>query len=180
MADRLTSGQRSANMAAVKSKNTAPEIIARRAAHRLGLRFRIHGRGLPGRPDMVLPKHRTVIFVNGCFWHGHEGCDRSRLPKSNVAFWTKKIGRNRLRDSRSRTSLEEMGWRVVILWKCEIRTLEAASAKISAEMLLTRRRSVGKSKRIAAKVGRTPRRSTDKLPAMSKLPTKLLRRRLSR
>jgi len=166
-------------MAAVKSKNTAPEIIARRAAHRLGLRFRIHGRGLPGRPDMVLPKHRTVIFVNGCFWHGHEGCDRSRLPKSNVAFWTEKISRNRLRDSRSRTRLEEMGWRVIILWECEIRTLEAASARISVEMPLTRRRSAGGSKSIATKVGRT-KRSTEKPPAISKLPTKLSRRRLSR
>jgi DNA mismatch endonuclease (patch repair protein) len=179
MADRLTSGQRSANMAAVKSKNTAPEIIARRAAHRLGLRFRVHGGGLPGRPDMVLPKHRTVVFVNGCFWHGHEGCSRSRLPRSNVAFWTEKISRNRLRDSRSRTSLEEMGWRVVILWECEIRTLEAASARISAEMRLTRR-SAGKSKSIAAKVGRMPKRSTEKPPAVSELTTELSRRRLSR
>src|SRR5688500_12073453 len=101
MVDRLTREQRSANMRAVKSKNTAPEILVRRAAHRLGLRFRNHGSYLPGRPDVVLRKHQAVIFVHGCFWHGHKGCRRASLPKSNLAFWREKIVGNRLRDKRT-------------------------------------------------------------------------------
>src|SRR5690349_21365180 len=84
--DKLTREQRSANMRAVKSKNTAPEILARRAAHRMGLRFRIHRHDLPGCPDIVLPKYHTVVFVHGCFWHGHRGCSRAVLPKSNPKF----------------------------------------------------------------------------------------------
>ena len=140
MADRITREQRSANMRAVKSKNTAPEILARKAAHRLGFRFRVHGSQLPGRPDIVLPKHRTVIFVHGCFWHAHNGCRKSSLPKSNVAFWKEKIERNRLRDRRTYASLKKLGWRVVILWQCEIGNLDAALVRLSDEMPSLRRK----------------------------------------
>jgi DNA mismatch endonuclease (patch repair protein) len=127
-------------MRAVKSKNTAPEILARKAAHRLGFRFRVHGSQLPGRPDIVLPKHRTVIFVHGCFWHAHNGWRKSSLPKSNVAFWKEKIERNRLRDRRTYASLKKLGWRVVILWQCEIGNLDAALVRLSDEMPSLRRK----------------------------------------
>jgi DNA mismatch endonuclease, patch repair protein len=118
-------------MRAARSQNTAPEILARRAAHRMGLRFRIHRQDLPGRPDMVLSKHRTVVFVHGCFWHGHADCDRAKLPKSNSKFWKNKIKRNRLRDRRVNAALEDLGWRVVVLWRCEIRSLDAARARLA-------------------------------------------------
>jgi DNA mismatch endonuclease, patch repair protein len=104
-------------MRAVKSKDTAPEILARRAAHRMGLRFRVHRQDLPGRPDIVLPKHRTVVFVHGCFWHGHADCARAALPKSNSEFWKEKIGRNRLRDRRVYAALRKLGWHVAVLWQ---------------------------------------------------------------
>lgn len=129
--DKLTREQRSANMRAVKSRNTAPEILARRAAHRMGLRFRLHRQDLPGRPDIVLPKHRAVIFVHGCFWHGHRGCTRAALPKSNSAFWEEKIRRNRLRDQRARAALRKLGWRIVVLWQCQIGNIDVATAKLA-------------------------------------------------
>jgi DNA mismatch endonuclease (patch repair protein) len=119
-------------MRAVKSKNTAPEILARRAAHRMGLRFRIHRNDLPGRPDIVLPKHRTVVFVHGCFWHGHAACDRAALPKSNSKFWKEKIGQNRLRDRRACVALKKLGWHVMVLWQCQIGTMDAATAKLAS------------------------------------------------
>jgi DNA mismatch endonuclease, patch repair protein len=141
MADKLTREQRSANMRAVKSKNTAPEILARQAAHRLGLRFRIHGARLPGRPDIVFPKYQTVIFVHGCFWHSHTGCHRARLPKSNLAFWKQKIQGNRARDRRAVANLKKLGWRVVILWQCELANLDVALARLSKEMPRIRKKS---------------------------------------
>jgi len=116
-------------MRAVKSKNTAPEILARRAAHGLGLRFRTHPADLPGKPDFVLPKHRLAVFVHGCFWHGHAKCNRAALPKSNRAFWSEKIARNRLRDRRAYSALRRQGWRILVLWQCQIKTKEAAEAK---------------------------------------------------
>jgi DNA mismatch endonuclease, patch repair protein len=122
-------------MRAVKSKNTAPEILVRRAAYQLGMRFRIHRSGLPGRPDIVFPKYRAVVFVHGCFWHGHRGCQRAGLPKSNIVFWKEKIGRNRLRDRRAYADLIKLGWRVIVIWQCEIPNLDAALARLSSEML---------------------------------------------
>lgn len=130
MADHLTREQRSQNMRAVRNKNTKPEILARKAAHRLGLRFRLHRADLPGSPDVVLPKHRAVLFVHGCFWHGHN-CSRSRLPATNVRFWTEKVGKNKVRDRRAVTALRKMGWRVFTLWQCELRSLDAALDSLS-------------------------------------------------
>jgi DNA mismatch endonuclease, patch repair protein len=130
MADHLSREQRSRNMAAVRSKNTAPEMLARKAAHRLGLRFRLHRTDLPGSPDIVLPKHRTVVFVHGCFWHGH-GCSRSKLPRTNVRFWTEKIEKNKLRDSKAEAALRKDGWKVQIVWQCELRNIDMALRRVS-------------------------------------------------
>jgi DNA mismatch endonuclease, patch repair protein len=121
-------------MRAVKSKNTGPEILVRRALHRMGLRFRIHRRDLPGRPDIVLPKYQTAVFVNGCFWHGHRGCARAELPKSNSEFWKDKIRQNGLRDRRAYVALRKKGWQVLVLWQCQIKNIGAATAKLETAL----------------------------------------------
>lgn len=121
MADVLTKEQRSRNMAAIKGKDTKPEMIVRRYLFSKGLRFRVQVRKLPGNPDIVLPKYKTVIFVDGCFWHGHEGCKYYRLPKSNIEFWKEKIDRNIARDIRNEEELRALGWRVIRVWECDIK-----------------------------------------------------------
>jgi len=121
MADTMTPEQRSRCMAAIKGKDTKPELIVRKYLFSRGLRFRIQVSELPGKPDIVLPKYKTVIFVNGCFWHGHEGCKYFRLPKSNVKFWEEKIERNVARDKESMQSLLDSGWNVIRVWECELR-----------------------------------------------------------
>ena len=123
MMDVRTPEQRSRNMAALKGMDTKPEMIVRKYLFSRGLRFRVQVRKLPGNPDIVLPKYKTVIFVNGCFWHGHEGCRYFRLPKSNVEFWEKKIERNVARDVHNEAELKALGWRVVRVWECEIKTV---------------------------------------------------------
>lgn len=123
MADVMTPEQRSHCMAAIKGKDTKPEMIVRKYLFSRGLRYRVQVRKLPGNPDIVLPKYKTVIFVNGCFWHGHEGCRYFRLPKSNVEFWEEKIKRNVARDFRNEAELKALGWRVIRVWECEIKTL---------------------------------------------------------
>jgi DNA mismatch endonuclease (patch repair protein) len=119
MVDTLTPAQRSERMSRIGSRDTKPEIMLRKALHRLGFRFRLHGAGLPGKPDIVLAKYRTVIFVHGCFWHRHEGCKVATTPKSNTEFWSEKFSRNVARDERVKRQLEELGWRVVIAWECD-------------------------------------------------------------
>lgn len=121
MADVMTSEQRSRCMAAVKGKDTKPEMIVRKYLFSQGLRFRVQVRKLPGTPDIVLPKYRTAIFVNGCFWHGHESCKYFRLPKSNIEFWKEKIERNIERDKESELALLDLGWNVIRVWECELR-----------------------------------------------------------
>lgn len=108
-------------MAAVKGKDTKPEMIVRKYLFSRGMRFRVQVRKLPGTPDIVLPKYKTVIFVNGCFWHGHEGCKYFRLPKSNVEFWKDKIERNIERDKESMRALLDQGWKVIRVWECDLR-----------------------------------------------------------
>lgn len=108
-------------MAAVKGKDTKPEMIVRKYLFSRGLRFRVQVRKLPGNPDIVLPKYKTVIFVDGCFWHGHEGCKYYRLPKSNIEFWKTKIERNIALDIRNEAELKAQGWRVIRVWECDIR-----------------------------------------------------------
>jgi DNA mismatch endonuclease (patch repair protein) len=106
-------------MARVRSANTAPELSVRRALHAAGYRFRLHRRDLPGRPDLVMPKHRMAVFVNGCFWHGHS-CPKGRLPKTNEEFWRAKIGRNAARDAAADADLASLGWIVRTIWECDL------------------------------------------------------------
>lgn len=121
MADVLTSEQRSRCMAAIKGKDTKPEMIVRKYLFSRGLRYRLHVKKRPGSPDIVLPKYKTVIFVDGCFWHGHEGCRHYRLPKTNTDFWRTKIERNISRDIRTEAELTLLGWSVIRVWECEVR-----------------------------------------------------------
>lgn len=122
MADVLTPEQRSLNMAAIKGKDTKPEMIVRKYLFSRGLRYRVNNRKLPGSPDIVLKKYKTVVFVDGCFWHGHEGCKYFRIPKSNVDFWRHKIVMNIARDYANNVDLKLAGWRVIRIWECEIKT----------------------------------------------------------
>lgn len=114
--------KRSATMRAVKSEDTAPEMQVRRFVHGLGYRFRLHAKNLPGKPDMVFPRLKAAILVQGCFWHGH-GCKRgARLPKANANYWTQKIARNTERDRKNLRLLRSLGWNVLMIWECELRT----------------------------------------------------------
>ena len=113
-------------MRAVRGRDTKPELVVRRAAHALGLRFRLFQSDLPGRPDLTFPKWRTVLFVNGCFWHHHPDCKRSMLPKTNTKFWRKKLKRNAERDRRNYALLEKEGWRVLVIWECEITCMDVS------------------------------------------------------
>ena len=112
---------RSYNMSCIKGKNTKPEEIVRKYLFSLGFRYRKNDKRLPGTPDIVLPEYRTVIFVNGCFWHGHQGCRYFVVPKTNTEFWMNKIDANRARDQKKISELEAMGWRVIVIWECELK-----------------------------------------------------------
>ena len=120
--DTLTPEQRSKIMASVGSKNTVPELKVRKKLHALGFRFRLHSKDLPGKPDVVLPKYRTCLFVHGCFWHQHPGCKRATLPKSNREFWRTKLLKNRTRDERAQRKLEDLGWHVQVIWECHTKS----------------------------------------------------------
>ena len=117
--DHLTPEKRSWNMSRIKSKDTTPERIVRSFLHRNGFRFRLHAKDLPGKPDIVLPKYKTVIEVRGCFWHRHPGCKSATSPSSNVDFWQKKFAANVSRDERTEQELKKLGWNVIVVWECE-------------------------------------------------------------
>jgi DNA mismatch endonuclease (patch repair protein) len=121
--DHVTRSQRSSMMRAVKSKDTRPELAVRRALHREGFRYRLHVRALPGSPDIVFPSRRTVVFVHGCFWHGHD-CPRGKSPTSNVEFWVRKIEENKRRDGRTTDQLQADRWRVITIWECQTRMVQ--------------------------------------------------------
>lgn len=124
------SASRSANMRAIHSKDTKPELRVRRISHSMGLRFRLHRRDLPGNPDLIFPRHKVAMFVNGCFWHGH-GCKRGGSgPKSNQDYWGPKIKRTRARDSAAKEALEDRGWRVITLWECELKQDDLISSHV--------------------------------------------------
>ncbi len=132
MADTVSSETRSRIMARVKSKGMKPEMKVRRLLHGLGYRYRLHRADLPGRPDLVFPARRKVVFVNGCFWHRHDGCPRVRIPATNREYWLAKLERNHARDSRNIASLQEQGWTVLTVWECQLRNLPTATGNIVA------------------------------------------------
>ncbi len=119
MADTLTKARRSWNMSRIKGKDTGPERVVRSLLHRMGFRFRLHAKGLPGRPDIVLPRHKTVVFVHGCFWHRHRRCKNCTTPTNNRQFWVKKLEGNAARDRVKERALRKLGWRVIVVWECE-------------------------------------------------------------
>ena len=124
------SDQRSRNMSAIKSKNTKPEIKVRKILHSMGYRFRLHSKDLPGSPDIVLPKYKTVIFVHGCFWHRHENCKYASTPKTRKEFWNKKFTENKKRDSEIQEKIKILDWRSVVIWECETKNIENLRDKI--------------------------------------------------
>ena len=137
MSDVLTPSQRHRNMAAIHSASTKPELYLRRALWRHGFRYRVNDKRLPGRPDIVLPKYRSVVFVHGCFWHGHNGCPTSHIPETNTEFWTAKIARNQERDQEVWRKLEAKGWSVIIVWECQLKkaNLEETIDRVAGEIV---------------------------------------------
>jgi DNA mismatch endonuclease, patch repair protein len=131
MVDRLTADRRSALMSRVRSRNTGPEMAVRKISHRLGYRFRLHRTDLPGTPDLVFPRLKSVILVHGCFWHRHVNCPKASTPKTRISFWTSKFARNVERDVIAKRSLKGMGWRVLTIWECQIKRTESLETRIS-------------------------------------------------
>lgn len=127
----VTTPERSAIMRSVKQKNTTPEIAVRKLLFSLGLRFRLHKKDLPGRPDIALPSRRVAIFVHGCFWHRHSGCKRASTPKANSGYWGSKFEGNVLRDQAKEQQLKALGWRVITIWECETRETEKLKQKLA-------------------------------------------------
>ena len=134
MADVFTKSKRSEVMSRIKGCNTKPELAVRSLLHRMGYRFRLHKADLPGKPDIVLSRFKTVIFVHGCFWHRHKDCRFAYTPKSRTDFWLKKLESNVTRDIQVKTDLELLGWRVITVWECELRDIHQLSIKIVAEL----------------------------------------------
>lgn len=132
-------------MSGIRAKNTKPEILVRKLLHRQGFRFRLHVRNLPGKPDIVLPKHRAIVLVHGCFWHGHD-CHLFKLPATRTRFWKEKIKSNRVRDSQTRASLLSSGWRVAVVWECAIRGADSNIEQIAyrlTDWLLSNEKEIG-------------------------------------
>lgn len=134
MPDVHTKEIRSYNMSRIRSKNTKPEVLIRKYLHGKGFRFRINVKNLPGKPDIVLSKYKTVIFINGCFWHGHENCKYFVIPKTRTEWWLEKINRNKENDEKALTALRLKGWRIINVWECELKNTQVFSER--AEKLL--------------------------------------------
>ena len=130
MTDTVTPEHRSAIMSRIRSKDMKPEMAVRRLTHAMGYRYRLHRRDLPGKPDLVFPSRRKVVFVHGCFWHRHPGCRRATLPKSNRDFWLAKFQRNAERDAEQQRQLAEQGWAVLIVWECEVQDHDATARRV--------------------------------------------------
>lgn len=130
MVDTFTKTKRSEIMSRIGGKNTAPELRVRRVLHALGYRFRVHRDDLPGKPDIVLPRHQKIVLIHGCFWHGHPGCPREALPTTNTGFWEKKISGNKKRDQSVLRELRKLGWIVLILWQCQLKSVEAFTPRL--------------------------------------------------
>lgn len=123
---------RSENMRRIRSKGMLPELAVRSLVHRMGFRFRLHRKDLPGKPDLVFVSRRKVIFVHGCFWHSHEGCKTAHVPKSNLGYWRPKLERNRTRDARNVAALKASGWRTLVIWECETHSERTLQKRIRA------------------------------------------------
>lgn len=132
MADQVSPERRSEIMRRITGRDTAPEMAVRRLLHRMGLRFRLYRKDLPGKPDVVLPRWKVVILVHGCFWHGHDCSPKVRRPKSNTAYWNPKIERNMRRDAENVERLRSLGWSPVVIWACETRDLTALEGRLRA------------------------------------------------
>jgi DNA mismatch endonuclease (patch repair protein) len=130
--DILSKEKRSWNMSRIRGKDTRPELVVRSLLHRMGYRYRLHQKNLPGKPDIVLKKYRTVIFVHGCFWHRHKGCRFAYDPKSRQEFWQNKFKENKARDRKNRLELEKFGWKVQVIWECETDNIERLMRKVTA------------------------------------------------
>jgi len=131
MADIFTSEKRSWIMSRVKGTNTKPEVIIRSIIHRMGFRFRLHRKDLPGKPDIVLSRHKKVIFVHGCFWHGHRNCRRSARPSTNRDFWNNKLSGNVKRDKKKIRELRKLGWKVLVIWECGLKKIDRIESKLT-------------------------------------------------
>jgi DNA mismatch endonuclease (patch repair protein) len=134
MTDVVDVATRSRMMAGIQGKNTKPEILIRKALHARGFRFRLHVKDLPGKPDLVLPKYRALIFVHGCFWHGH-GCRYFKVPQTRPEFWLEKIGKNQRRDSLQEEALIAMGWRVLVVWECAVRSMRKDKSSVLVDLI---------------------------------------------
>ena len=132
MTDIFDPEKRSQIMSRIRGRDTKPELIVRRVAHGLGFRFRLHRKDLPGRPDIVFPRHQAVIVVHGCFWHRHPGCKRASSPKTREGYWQNKFEDNVVRDKRNETALRDLGWKVMVIWECETKDHEAVAARIES------------------------------------------------
>lgn len=128
--DNLTPDRRSANMSNIRSRDTRPEMIVRRLVHGLGYRYRLHVPTLPGKPDIVLPRLNAIIDVRGCFWHQHPGCIDSHIPKSRIGYWRPKLERNQLRDRQNQRAIRKLGWRILVVWECQVKALPKLSRRI--------------------------------------------------
>jgi DNA mismatch endonuclease (patch repair protein) len=128
--DTLSRTERSERMARIRARDTKPELLVRRLVHRCGFRFRLHGKNLPGKPDLVFLGRKKAIFVHGCFWHRHPRCTLARLPKSRLEFWVPKLTENRQRDLRNIRSLKRLGWKAQVVWECELRHVDLLEQKI--------------------------------------------------
>lgn len=134
MTDRISREHRSWNMSRIRSQDTSPEIAVRALLHRLGYRFRLHRKDLPGSPDIVLPRFRVAIFVHGCFWHRHQGCEFAYRPKTRIEFWEKKFVTNVKRDSLALEALNAAGWQVIVVWECELNNVNELQVRLSSAL----------------------------------------------
>jgi DNA mismatch endonuclease (patch repair protein) len=132
--DTFTRQRRSEIMGRIRSTDTVPERTVRSLLHRAGFRFRLHSKTLPGKPDIVLPRYNTVVFVHGCLWHGHENCRRGRRPKSNTDYWNRKIDRNLTRDAANAEILKSLGWKRIVVWECELKDIAALKQRLVSEL----------------------------------------------
>lgn len=143
MSDTISSKQRSLNMSRIRSRNTLPELRVRSILHRSGFRFRLHQKGLPGKPDIVLRRHKTVVFVHGCFWHQHKGCKRCTTPRTNESYWQAKLEGNIRRDKAHVKQLRSLGWSVLVVWECETKDESRLTRKLRRAMDSNISRKIG-------------------------------------